>query len=130
MTPANNVQHKFDLGKTAEELVPDLTNRYAYFFSMILSFAVAGVLWGLYRRIPMIVPLYFTEPWGEAELAPKMLIFLMPGIPMAVTAGNIILARFFGKTSPTLSRVLSVAAGAVTIMFAAGVYGIIQSLFL
>ncbi len=121
---------RFDLGKTAEELIPDFTNRFAYLLAIFVTSLAAGLLWWLLPRLPHIVPLYFTEPWGEAELAPKPLLFLLPGLSLTVTAVNIAVSRLFAGVSPIVPRILSIAAAILSFMFLFALAGIVQSLFL
>ena len=122
--------HRFDLGKTAEELVPDLSNRFAYILALVFAILGAGATAWLWRRLPPIVPLYFTEPWGEAELAPKIFLLLLPAATVIIVIINILLGNVLGKTTRVIPRILSVAAAVVALMFLVGVVGIIQSLFL
>ncbi len=121
---------RFDLGKTAEELVPDFTNRFAYLLALVVTLLEAGWLWWLLPRLPRVVPLYFTEPWGEAELAPKLFFFLLPGVSFVVIVINIVVSRLFSRVSAIVPRILSIAAATLSLMFLFALAGVIQSLFL
>ena len=120
----------FSIRETAETLVPDRFGRTNYLIALGLIATMIAVVGGFYTRIPTIVPLYFSLPWGEARLVEKLLLFVLPGISLLILITNIVLARLIRQLSPLLPRVLAVATMVVTVMMSAALAGILQSLVL
>ena len=120
----------FNIGKTAEELVPDTGNRTVYFFAIVLSLSMAAGIALLWTRLPTAVPLFFTQPWGQERLAAEPLIFLLPAVAVATVVVNIFLSSISRSTSPLLPRMLAVSSLVVAVALCLGFLGIAQSLLL
>ena len=120
----------FNIRETAEILIPDKLSRTSYFFALILVMLMLSGLSGVLVKLPQVVPLYFTLPWGEARLAPRLMLYLLPSISLVVMIVNLGLGRISAKLSPLLPRVLSVAALVTAAMMSVSLIGIIQSLVL
>lgn len=60
-------------------------------------FVVTGLLLVLVKwsALPDQVPLFYSRPWGEEQLAQKPIIFLLPAISLAVFwVNNLLTGRF------------------------------------
>lgn len=70
-------------------------------FFILLSFTVILIF---YRSLPPIIPLYYSEPWGEKQLANNYLLMIFPIVSIVVLVANL----FFSKISrhPLLSSLL------------------------
>lgn len=120
----------FSIRETAEILVPDKLGRTSYFVSFALIIVMLGMITILLRRLPFVVPLYFTLPWGEARLAPRLMLYVLPIIAISCFIINLGLGRIAMKLSPLLPRVLAVASAIVSGMMTIALIGIVQSLIL
>lgn len=120
----------FSITATAEILVPDELGRASYLVSLGLVVMMIAVIGGVYSRLPHNIPLYYSLPWGEARLAPKIMFITLPGIAMLMSILNLVLGRISAKLSPLLPRVLAVTSAVVTAMILLSTIGIIQSLVL
>jgi len=61
---------------------------------IFLSLIFIALNW---QRLPPQVPLFYSRPWGEDQLAPKIAIFLLPASSVGVFLINFLLAKFFIK---------------------------------
>lgn len=86
------------------------------------------VILGSWVFLPEQVPLWFTYPWGEGQLAPKLLLLTLPGIGLGTIAANLVITKAFPKGTLLLGKVLNVAATLVNIMLLFAIIGILQSL--
>jgi hypothetical protein len=120
----------FNIKETAEQLIPDEMGRSSYLLAILLGLVMFGVIGAIYTKLPAKIPLYFTMPWGEARLAPKLAILLLPVILLFVVSFNIVLGRVASKLSPLLPRVLAVASSVIGVMMMVAIFGIVQSLIL
>ena len=120
----------FNIRETAETLIPDKLSRTSYFVSLILVLLMIAGLSTIITKLPQVVPLYFTLPWGEARLAPRPMLYLLPSVSLLVMIVNLALGRLSAKLSPLLPRVLAVAALVTAAMMSVSLIGIIQSLVL
>jgi len=120
----------FSIRETAEILVPDIFGRRNYLIALGVSLVMFTMIAVLYPKLPRSVPLYFTMPWGEARLASKMALYVLPVISMVFLIFNLALGRLSTKLSPLLPRVLAVSTVVVTCMIMIALIGIVQSLIL
>ena len=123
-------QQTFNIRETAETLVPDKLGRTSYLLVTLMILLMSIGIGTIWTRIPPTIPLFFTLPWGEARLAARVMIWLLPGISLLFMILNLSLGKLAGKLSPLLPRVLAVSTAViVSMMFIAGI-GIVQSLVL
>lgn len=120
----------FSITGTAEILVPDKLGRTSYLVVIVLVLLMVLLIGAVYSRLPQTIPLYFSLPWGEVRLAPKIAFLSLPFITFLFAIANLMLGRVASKISPLLPQVLSVASLTVSVMIFLGVLGIIQSLIL
>lgn len=109
-------------------LVPSAGVRKYYWWSV--GGVVAGGV-GLavgWRYLPMMVPLLFTEPWGEARLVPKAYLVGLPVIGLVTTLVNVLLGKSIPRENLALHYALSMGALTVSLMLLTALYGIGQSL--
>lgn len=50
-----------------------------------------------YPFLPPQVPLFYSRPWGEAQLAAPFQLFLLPGLSLAIWLVNGVLSNLIGK---------------------------------
>ena len=120
----------FNIRETAETLVPDKLGRSSYLVSLALVLIMFSLITLMLGSLPPSVPLYFTLPWGEARLAPKLMLYILPTITLILIVFNLGLGRLSGKLSPLLPRVLAVSTSIIAGMMLISLLGIMQSLVL
>jgi len=126
----NSTKLTFNIRKTAEILLPDQSGRTSYLMSFGVIIVMISIITLLLFRIPVVVPFYFTLPWGEARLAARVTLYLLPVLATVVAITNIILGKMVAGLSPLLPKVLSVTTAVVSIMLFLSLIGIVQSLVL
>lgn len=47
--------------------------------------------------LPPQIPLFYSRPWGQEQLAPKFFIFILPAVSFLVFLVNNLFAEFFLK---------------------------------
>jgi hypothetical protein len=94
---------------------------FSYLSSVVLSFVfiiLSGLLvWSNSDRFPLVVPLWFSKPWGEERLAPPTLLWLIPLLSLAFTLVNLMLGSFFGQREKVLSLVLIWSSPVISALF-------------
>jgi hypothetical protein len=124
------IKQTFNIKETAEQLVPDSLGRSSYLIALIIALIMFGIIGAIYIKLPPNIPLYFTLPWGEARLAAKLSILLLPVTTIFIIIFNISLGRVASKLSPLLPRSLAVASLVISLMMMIAIFGIVQSLIL
>lgn len=120
----------FNIRETAETLVPDKLGRTSYLIGLIITMVMVAVIAFLYNRLPRSIPLYYSLPWGESRVAPRIMIYLLPLMAMAFFVLNLVLGLIESKLSPLLPRVLAVATAVMALMCLMALLFIIQSITL
>jgi len=119
---------KFRIEIDPQSLVPSDQVRRYYVISLGLALLMAVGIVLVYKSLPQVVPMFFTEPWGEARLSHKALLYLLPSTAVVVTVVNVLIGRLIEKEHRALVHSLGVGTMLVAIMLLLGLYGIIQSL--
>ena len=120
----------FNISETAEILVPDKLGRTSYFVGLMIGVIMTILITILISRLPAVVPMYFTLPWGEARLTSRVMLYLLPALALLILMVNLSLGRVASKLSLLLPRVLAVGAAITAGMLLLALVGIVQSLTL
>lgn len=120
----------FNIKATAEILVPNKSERNSYLVALAIIGVMIGMISLVMPRLGGVVPLYFSLPWGEARLAPRVALYLLPILSLGVVVVNIGLGRLLRGLSPLLPRILASGALLLAIMMLVAGLGIVQSLSL
>lgn len=119
--------NKFIIKIDPSVLVPKNALKKYYLIALAMVVLMIIVIVGFWQFLPMSVPLFFTEPWGEARLAPKIFLFLLPISGFLVIVVNLILAKIAKDEAKLLTEVLVIGAMMIEVMLAISLIGIIQS---
>ncbi|OGY18957.1 MAG: hypothetical protein A2784_02395 [Candidatus Chisholmbacteria bacterium RIFCSPHIGHO2_01_FULL_48_12] len=68
-----------------------------------------------YRRLPPEIPLWFSRPWGAAQLAPKLWVVILPGSMLLISIGAIVAARMVDQKERLLAQMIM--GGSIVIDF-------------
>ena len=93
-----------------------------------ISFAVIiFALWVLnYPSLPTQLPLFYSLPWGEAQLGSKPQLLLLPSISLLICLVNLTIVWHLHRSLVTLRRTLLLAAAAVSLMMTLTLIGIVS----
>lgn len=77
-------------------------------FQWNLVFIIAQVAYIIFRLndLPPQVPLYYSLPWGESQLASANSLFILPSSSLVFLFINNLLAVFYLNTHSLMSRLL------------------------
>ncbi|SRR5574344_363082 len=94
------------LGRFWQEKVNSVIFRWNLFFIIIQL----AVIIFKFNALPPKVPLYYSLPWGESQLGNASSLFLLPVFSITILLLNNLLANFFLKSIPLLSRLLVIVS--------------------
>lgn len=75
--------------------------------STLIIVGQIGIIIFFFSRLPPQVPLYYSRPWGESQLAPTHHLFLLPGFSLLFLLINSALAVPFIEKNKFLSICLA-----------------------
>lgn len=78
-------------------------------FSIFITIAVTILFLLFYNRFPPRVPLFYSLPWGEAQLVVKQQLFLLPIILLLITLTNFFIAFQLHSIQYILKRILYIS---------------------
>lgn len=81
-------------------------NRNFLRWNLILIIVQIGLIVFKFNDLPSQVPLYYSRPWGEEQLASTTSLFLLPTFSIIVLIINNLIANLLLKSIPMLSRLL------------------------
>ncbi len=81
-------------------------NRNLFRWNLLLIIFQLIFLLIKFNDLPQQVPLYYSLPWGEGQLASAASLFLLPTFSIMVLLLNNLIATFFLKTIPLFSYLL------------------------
>ena len=82
--------------------------------SLLLTFFSILLIWLNKARFPLVVPLWFSKPWGEDWLAAPSFLWIIPALSLLVILLNLVLARFLWERKDPLSFLLIGSSGVVS----------------
>jgi hypothetical protein len=82
------------------------TNAKIFRWNLIFIIGQIAFLFWKFNSLPPQVPLYYSLPWGESQLAQASLLFILPTISLIILLINHLFAISLTKTSLLLSRIL------------------------
>ncbi len=89
----------------------DRTTKLILQTSLLLT-AVQLLVWVLFaKKLPPQLPLFYSLPWGEKQLAASTQLLFLPMISIAVIVGNFILASFMTAKEKLAGQLLVVGGG-------------------
>lgn len=101
-------------------------NGQIFRWNIIVILCQVAILFIKFNNLPPQIPLYYSLPWGEQELAPVTSIFILPALSIIIMLLNNILAVFFLKSNPLLSRILVVVSLVCSFFAAIALFQIIN----
>ncbi len=66
---------------------------------------MVGLFFAVYNKLPPLVPLFYSRPWGEAQLVSPWLLLVLPAFSFFISLLNFILSGLFFD-QPFLVQVL------------------------
>lgn len=81
-------------------------NGHFFRWNLVLIIFQIAILFFKFNDLPQQVPLFYSLPWGENQLASTASLFLLPTFSVIVLLINNLIANFFFKTITLFSRFL------------------------
>lgn len=110
------------IGQFWQEKFISLIFRWNLFFIIVQLL----LLFINFNNLPPQIPLFYSKPWGEGQLAPVSYIFLLPALSAMVLLLNNCLAVFFLKSIQLLTRLLIILSLVFSIFATITLYQIIN----
>jgi hypothetical protein len=83
-------------------------NQHLFRWNIFLIISQLTILIIKFNSLPQQVPLYYSLPWGEGQLAAAASLFLLPTFSIIILLLNNLIATFFFKSIPLFSRLLTI----------------------
>lgn len=96
------------------------TDKFLTFPLLFSALIIIGLTVGLYILFPELppqMPLYYSLPWGNSQLVPKLQFFLIPGLIILLTVINFVLAYYLHQVHRILRRLLMVNLALINLIF-------------
>lgn len=91
-----------------KDILTDNTTKFGFLTAFVITFSSAIFALFSYKNLPPFLPIFNQLPWGEKRLGTTIQIFIPIAIVFSLFLLNLILAPFFYKKNPLVSRVLAV----------------------
>lgn len=106
------------------ELKPDGSLLLAT-FPVVLSFIVASTIFFVSKHLPPDLPLFYSLPWGENQLAKTDQLIIIPAIFLCISLVNLIIFLQLDEKFIVLKRILSITSIIVSLILTASFFQII-----
>jgi hypothetical protein len=83
---------------------------------IFITSQVVFLVWK-FSNLPQQIPLYYSLPWGESQLASASSLFLLPTLSIVILLINHLFAISFSKKIPLLSHLLIFTSLIVSFFF-------------
>ncbi|HUW21243.1 MAG TPA: hypothetical protein VMW41_01110 [Candidatus Bathyarchaeia archaeon] len=92
--------------------------------SLCLIILTSLLIFYSWNRLPPQIPLFYSRPWGEKQLASPLELWLLPAFSFGILTLNTFLAIFTLKKDILIRRVLAATALIVTLLCSIAAYKI------
>ncbi|NOY14964.1 MAG: hypothetical protein GXP43_01990 [bacterium] len=82
------------------------TNKYLFFANLGLIIVSVFLILFFYLVLPPVVPLFYSAPWGEAQLASKDFLFIIPFLMLVITSIALMISRQLAFADEVIIRSL------------------------
>lgn len=117
-----NKDRTLELKTSFSNFRDNLTDFFKYprnFLPMRVYLILTGVIFLLlgitFKRLSPVVPLYYSLPWGEDQLAKKLELFFIPFSAVVIFLLNMVISLLFLKKDNFLVQLLMWASCVVTL---------------
>lgn len=94
-------------------------------FSLIPLLLTLGYLFITVHRWPPEVPLFYSRPWGEEQLAHSGFLWFLPLGALFITFLNLSLAAFLIERLPFLARILVWSTSLISLLVSITIFKIV-----
>ena len=94
------------------------------FIMLVIQIGFIIIRW---HTFPPKIPLFFSLPWGEEQLADSKYLFLFPILSIGIVMINTILSTILHHKEPVLSSVFTIATVSTILI---GTIGMLKIIFL
>ena len=89
-----------------KNLLKDKNCRLAIQLSLLILLFIIVYLFLMLSRLPLQVPLFYSRPWGEEQLADRFFLFFLPGGLLLILFINWQLASLLWLKETLLAKIL------------------------
>jgi len=104
----------------------DKINGQIFRWNIIFILCQIAILFVKFNSLPSQIPLFYSLPWGEQELAPASSILFLPALSLFFMLLNNLLAVFFLKSSQLFSRLLVIISLVCSVFATVAVFQIVR----
>lgn len=94
---------------------------------LALSFSIAAVIITTFKFLPPRLPLFYSLPWGEAQLATHQQFLIIPASISAVTLLNLIIAWQLHPSQSFFKKALLLSSVAVSLILTTAFIKVVQN---
>lgn len=100
------------------EIAPQRVFVWSWRLNLAVFLVISAVLAISWSHLPPLVPLFYSLPWGEEQLASTLTLPICVVIALVICVVNFLLAIFYYRTSAYLAKMLLWGALFVTLLMA------------
>ncbi len=93
--------------------------------AILIQFALLGVVW---KKLPPLIPLFYSKPWGDDILTKPLLFWLLPGFSLLVLILNFFFSIVVSGDNKFLNRIFAFASLFVSLAILFDIFKIITLL--
>lgn len=120
----------FNFRKYYVQIQEQFNSNWLYIFSnrivatcTIISIFIIAISW---PRLPQLIPLWYSQPWGQERLAAPVFILLLPVATFLTHLLNILIGAFWANSHRILIQLLFVTSIFISIISLLSVVKIIS----
>lgn len=84
-------------------------NSTVFINTLISLFISQLIFWLVFlnlTKLPPVIPLWFQQPWGQAQLAAKTMIWYLPGLAAGILAADLLITALIYRRQPFLVGII------------------------
>lgn len=90
---SNIIPGRFSIAKEVRSsFFSDKVNFWSFLFCIFLLISQLGIVLYYFKKLPLEIPIFYSNPWGTSILAKNIFIFLLPLLAISFTILNSIIS--------------------------------------
>ena len=98
---------------------------WSLFFSFTMSFLILLFWLSIYFLLPTQIPLFYSLPWGEPQLANKIQYLILPAVLFISILTNLIISWQIHPSQIFIKKVLAATSSLISLLFTITAFKII-----
>ena len=95
---------------------PDPITFYATVYNLLIAFVIVVLVIFTSPYLPKQLPLFYSLPWGDAQLVSVAQFIVLPAVTVLITLVNLAISWHLHQSQIVLKRILTIGSALISLL--------------